>query len=103
MVGDAGRPSVATVVLPAEGGRGPPAGRPEVMVHRGCSASMPGTRIAHLPPRRGDHPLPAWLADARLDSAARLIRGFHDATAGTFLAGDQEVVCHGDLGPQHRL
>lgn len=53
--------------------RGPPAGRPEVMVHRGCSASMPGTRIAHLPPRRGDHPLPAWLADARLDSAARLI------------------------------
>jgi aminoglycoside phosphotransferase (APT) family kinase protein len=44
---------------------------------------------------------PAWLADARLDSAARLIRGFHDATAGTLLAGDQEVVCHGDLGPHN--
>jgi hypothetical protein len=26
---------------------------------------------------------PAWLPDARLDSAARLIRRFHDATAGT--------------------
>jgi aminoglycoside phosphotransferase (APT) family kinase protein len=42
---------------------------------------------------------PARLSDARLDSAARLIRRFHDATAGTALAGDQEVVCHGDLGP----
>ena len=40
---------------------------------------------------------PAWLSDARLDSAARLIRGFHDATAGISLAGDHEVVCHGDL------
>jgi aminoglycoside phosphotransferase (APT) family kinase protein len=44
---------------------------------------------------------PAWLADARLDSAARLIRGFHDATVGTPLAGDQEGVCHGDLGPHN--
>jgi aminoglycoside phosphotransferase (APT) family kinase protein len=33
-----------------------------------------------------------------LISAARLIRDFHDATAGTPLAGDGEVVCHGDLG-----
>jgi aminoglycoside phosphotransferase (APT) family kinase protein len=41
---------------------------------------------------------PAHLSDARLVSAARLIRGFHDATAGTPLAGDEEVVCHGDLG-----
>jgi hypothetical protein len=32
---------------------------------------------------------PAWLPDARLDSAARLIRRFHDATAGTPLAGDR--------------
>jgi Phosphotransferase enzyme family len=44
---------------------------------------------------------PAWLSDARLDSAARLIRRFHDATAGTSLAGDQEVVGHGDLGPHN--
>jgi hypothetical protein len=41
---------------------------------------------------------PTWLSDARLDSAARLIRRFHDATAGTALAGDQEVVGHGDIG-----
>jgi hypothetical protein len=44
---------------------------------------------------------PVWLSDARLDSAARLIRRFHDATAGSSLAGDQEVVGHGDLGPHN--
>ena len=43
----------------------------------------------------------ARLPDARLDSAAHLIRRFHDATAGSSLAGDQEVVCHGDLGPHN--
>src|SRR5512132_3442344 len=32
---------------------------------------------------------PAWLSDARLDSAAQLIRRFHDATAGSSLAGDR--------------
>lgn len=41
---------------------------------------------------------PAHLSDARLVSAARLVRRFHDATVGTPLAGDEEVVCHGDLG-----
>jgi tRNA A-37 threonylcarbamoyl transferase component Bud32 len=41
---------------------------------------------------------PAFLSDARLISATRLIRDFHDATMGTLLAGDGEVVCHGDLG-----
>jgi hypothetical protein len=47
---------------------------------------------------------PVWLSDARLDSAARPIRRFGDATAGSSLAGDQEVVGHGDLGPpQPRL
>jgi hypothetical protein len=44
---------------------------------------------------------PARLSDARLDSAARLIRRFHNATAGTSLADDQEVVGHGDLGPHN--
>ena len=44
---------------------------------------------------------PVHLSDARLRSAARLIRGFHDATAGTTLPGDEEVVCHGDLGPHN--
>lgn len=42
------------------------------------------------------------LTDAQLASAARLIRRFHDATAGTRLAGDAEVVCHSDLG-QHNI
>jgi Phosphotransferase enzyme family len=41
---------------------------------------------------------PAVMSDRRLRSAARLIRAFHDATAGTTLAGEGEVVCHGDLG-----
>jgi len=42
------------------------------------------------------------LDDAQLVSAAVLIRRFHDATAGTSLAADAEVVCHSDLG-QHNI
>jgi Ser/Thr protein kinase RdoA (MazF antagonist) len=42
------------------------------------------------------------LSDHQLVSAGRLIRRFHDATAGTTLAGDAEVVCHCDLG-QHNI
>lgn len=42
------------------------------------------------------------LTDRQLASAGRLIRRFHDATAGTALAGDAEVVCHPDLG-QHNM
>lgn len=42
------------------------------------------------------------LSDEHLVSASRLIRGFHDATAGTALAGAAEVVCHPDLG-QHNI
>jgi Ser/Thr protein kinase RdoA (MazF antagonist) len=41
---------------------------------------------------------PALMSDARLRTTARLVREFHDATAGTALAGTGEVVCHGDLG-----
>ncbi len=43
---------------------------------------------------------PEVIPEARLRSAASLIRDFHDATAGTTLASGSEVVCHGDLG-QH--
>jgi len=43
--------------------------------------------------------LDASFSDATLTAAARLIRRFHDATAGTELAGGQEVVCHNDLSP----
>jgi len=46
---------------------------------------------------------PAELSDARLRSVAKLIRRFHDATAGTALAEGAEVVCHGDLGPHNTV
>ncbi len=39
----------------------------------------------------------------RLESAAQLIRAFHDATAGSAVAGGQQVVCHGELGPHNTL
>src|SRR5437868_8010810 len=49
----------------------------------------------------GDVPdeLDAGYSDATLVAAARLIRRFHDATAGSPLAEGCEVVCHGDLSP----
>jgi serine/threonine protein kinase len=49
----------------------------------------------------GDVPaeLDAELPDAALVEAARLIRRFHDATAGSALAGELETVCHRDLSP----
>lgn len=34
---------------------------------------------------------------------AELVREFHDLTAGTNLAGDQEVVCHNDLSPKNTV
>jgi Ser/Thr protein kinase RdoA (MazF antagonist) len=43
------------------------------------------------------------LGDAQLAAAARLVRAFHDATAGTSLAGAAEVVRHGDLGPHNTV
>lgn len=47
----------------------------------------------HVPPD-----LATW-SDGQLVRAAALIRHFHDATAGSALAGDEEVVCHNDLSP----
>ncbi|WP_394614273.1 phosphotransferase family protein [Lentzea sp. JNUCC 0626] len=38
-----------------------------------------------------------------LAQVARLVREFHDLTAGTELAGDQEVVCHNDLSPKNTV
>ena len=43
--------------------------------------------------------LDATFDDATLTTAARLIRTFHDATAGAPLAAGHEVVCHNDLSP----
>lgn len=37
--------------------------------------------------------------DDTLAAAAALIRRFHDATAGTAIAGESEVICHNDLSP----
>jgi Ser/Thr protein kinase RdoA (MazF antagonist) len=39
------------------------------------------------------------IADETLEDAARLIRRYHDATAGSELAGESEVACHNDLSP----
>ncbi|MFB9905669.1 phosphotransferase [Allokutzneria oryzae] len=38
-----------------------------------------------------------------LEAVARLVREFHDLTAGTPLAGDQEVLCHNDLAPKNTV
>jgi len=43
--------------------------------------------------------LDAGLGDETLIAAACLIRRYHDATAGSLLAGSAEVVCHNDLSP----
>ena len=47
----------------------------------------------HVPPD-----LATW-SDKQLVRAAELIRRFHDATAGSAIAGEEEVVCHNDLSP----
>jgi hypothetical protein len=38
-----------------------------------------------------------------VEAVARLLRECHDLTAGTELAGDQEVVCHNDLSPRNTV
>lgn len=38
-----------------------------------------------------------------LVAVARLVREFHDLTAGTDLAGGHEVVCHNDLSPKNTV
>ena len=53
----------------------------------------------------GDSPTgpPFDLSDAAMASAMRLVRRFHDATAGTEWAEGSEVACHGDLGPHNTV
>jgi tRNA A-37 threonylcarbamoyl transferase component Bud32 len=42
-------------------------------------------------------------SNEQLAAVGALIRRFHDATGGTALAGDAEVVCHNDLSPDNTV
>ncbi|MEV4108545.1 phosphotransferase [Nonomuraea sp. NPDC049695] len=42
-------------------------------------------------------------SDESLARVAELVREFHDLTAGTAPAGDEEVVCHNDLSPRNTV
>jgi hypothetical protein len=54
--------------------------------------------VAWQPDQPADVGSPDSLAEV-----ARLVRQFHDLTAGTPLARDQEVVCHNDLSPKNTV
>jgi len=43
------------------------------------------------------------LSDEQLVQAALLIRRFHEATTGSQLAGNAEIVCHNELGPHNTI
>ena len=55
----------------------------------------------YVPWRSAD--VPGVTAEASLVRVAELVREFHDLTAGTPLAGDDEVVCHNDLAPNNTV
>jgi Ser/Thr protein kinase RdoA (MazF antagonist) len=46
---------------------------------------------------------PEVTSEESLLAVAKLVRQFHDLTAGTDLAGDHEVVCHNDLSPKNTV
>lgn len=50
-----------------------------------------------------DGEVAAARTDAGLARLAELVREFHDLTAGSRLAGDEEVVCHNDLSPTNTV
>jgi hypothetical protein len=54
--------------------------------------------VAWAEPRK-----PEIFAPEALRSVGRLVREFHDLTAGSPPAGDHEVVCHNDLSPKNTV
>src|SRR5215475_11249633 len=46
---------------------------------------------------------PDVVCDESLANVAELVRQFHDLTAGSRLAGPEEVVCHNDLSPKNTV
>src|SRR2546422_4641892 len=66
---------------------------------RYLGADQQGREVFSFLPGQVPAELDSQFSDATLAAAARLIRGFHDATAGSSLAGPKEVVCHNDLSP----
>ncbi|MFL1381351.1 MULTISPECIES: phosphotransferase family protein [unclassified Nocardiopsis] len=51
----------------------------------------------------GDVPPDGAAAPSAAVAAARLLREFHDLTAGTPLAAGAEVVCHNDIAPKNTV
>ena len=98
---------------------GPPSGARPVRRRAGAATAPRGSRVRRrtagagydergrevLEFVEGEVPAgpPYALSDARLLSAARLIRRFHDATVSSPLCRGQEVVCHGDLGAHNTV
>jgi len=66
---------------------------------RYLGADEQGREILSFQPGEVPAELDAAISDETLVAAARLIRAYHDATAGSALAGKDEVVCHNDLSP----
>ncbi|MFG1606503.1 phosphotransferase [Actinoplanes sp. NPDC049265] len=54
-------------------------------------------------PWRQEGEPPSVRSEPSLAAVARQVRRFHDLTAGTALAGADEVVCHNDLSPRNTV
>ncbi|MEV6109582.1 phosphotransferase [Streptomyces sp. NPDC051940] len=58
--------------------------------------------LSYVEGRAQWEPRPA-LSDDSVARVAELVRGFHDLTAGSALAGGSPVVCHNDLAPRNTV
>ncbi|WP_225726740.1 MULTISPECIES: phosphotransferase [unclassified Nocardia] len=59
--------------------------------------------LSHIPGFAGSELTEEVRSTAALAAVARLVREFHDLTAGHPLAGSGEVVCHNDLSPKNTI